>query len=633
MKKEDLFSEIEERLPKDASISDTVFEGANVVLYTTNKQFFKEGDDTIKGIVNHLKKRVRLRADESLLLDPEKTEEYIKKLISKEAKLSNIWFEIKRSIVIIEAEKPGLAIGKAGENIQKIREDTLWTPKVRRSPSVKSDIVETIRKSLYQESDYRRKFLNKLGERIYSGWERDKKYWIRMSCLGSGREVGRSAFLLQTPESKLLLDCGVNIASKDEPYPYLEAPEVDLKSLDGVMITHAHLDHCGFLPYLFKYGYRGPVYLTEPTRDIMTLLQLDYIDINQREGKKAIYSIKDIKEMIKHTVSMDYGVVTDISPDFRMTLYNAGHVLGSAMAHLNIGNGFHNFLYTGDMKYEKTKLLPKAASSFQRLETLMIESTYGGRKDMQPSREECENVLFQIIQNTTTRGGKVLIPVLGVGRSQEIIMILDEMIRQKKIVDIPIYIDGVVWDITAIHTAYIEHMNEDVKSLVFNKDYNPFTTEFLKRVGSQKERMKIIEEGGPCIILATSGMLVGGPSVEYLKHLASNKKNSLVFVSYQGEGSLGRVIQRGAREVPIEAINGKNEILKIDLETYTIEGFSGHADRNELMDFISKLNPRPRRVIFVHGESSKCLDMASSTHKNFRIETSAPRGLDVLRIR
>jgi KH/beta-lactamase-domain protein len=633
MKKEELFSEIEKKLPKNAMISDTVFEGANVVLYTKNRDFFRTGDDIIKDIVNHLKKRVKLRADESLLLAPEKTEEFIKKLIPPEAELTNIWFETKRSIVVVEAERPGLAIGRSGENISKIKDDTFWTPRVRRAPAVKSDIVDTIRMALYQESDYRRKFLNKLGERIYSEWERDNKYWIRMSCLGSCREVGRSCFLLQTPESKLLIDCGVNVASKDEPYPYLEAPEVNLKSLDGVVITHAHLDHSGFLPYLFKYGFKGPVYLTEPTRDIMTLLNVDYIDISQREGKKTIYTIKDIKEMIKHTVTMDYNVVTDISPDLRMTLLNAGHVLGSAMVHLNIGNGFHNLLYTGDMKYDKTKLLPRATTSFQRLETLFIESTYGGRKDVQPSREECEDFLLEIIRKTGERGGKVLIPVLGVGRSQEIIMILDEMMRKKKLVDVPIYIDGIVWDITAINTAYIDYMNDDVKGLLFNDNYNPFTAGHLKRVGSQKERMKVIEEGGPCVILATSGMLVGGPSVEYLRHLASDSRNSLVFVSYQGEGSLGRTIQKGVSEVPLEANNGKNELLKINMETYTIEGFSGHSDRKQLMAFISRLNPRPRRIVFVHGESSKCLDMASSIHKNFRIETSAPRNLDVLRIR
>ncbi len=632
MRKEELFKEIESRLPSNAEIGDYAFEGANIVLYTENKDFFLKGDDVIRKIVDAIKKRVKLRADESLLLDPEKTEEFIRNLIPKEAELTNIWFDLKRSLVIIEAKKPGLAIGRGGENIQRIKRATFWTPKVRRSPAVKSDIINAIRHMLYKNSDYRRKFMHKVGERIYSDWTRDERYYVRASFLGAAREVGRSALLLQTPESRVLIDCGINVASKEEPYPRLDVPEMDIKHLDAVIITHSHLDHSGFVPFLFKYGYRGPVYLTEPTRDIMTLLLIDYVDICQREGKKLIYSVKDIEEMVKHTLPLEYEVVTDITPDIRLTLHNAGHILGSSMVHLNVGDGYHNILYTGDLKYGDTKLLQRAETEFQRVETLIIESTYGGKKDIQPNREECERFLLQIIKETTERGGKVLIPVLGVGRSQEIIMILDEMIRKGEL-DLPIYLDGIVWDVTAIHTAYLDYMNERTKSLVFERGYNPFLSPHLRRVGSQKERMKVIEEEGPCVILATSGMLVGGPSVEYLRHLADNPKNSLIFVSYQGEGSLGRTIQRGAREVPLETFEGKSILLKINLEVYSIEGFSGHSDRRQLMKFVEDLTPRPRRVIIVHGENSKCLDLASSIHKAFRVETSAPRNLDALRLR
>ena len=144
--------------------------------------------------------------------------------------------------------------------------------------------------------------------------------------------------------------------------------------------------------------------------------------------------------------------------------------------------------------------------------------------------------------------------------------------------------------------------------------------------------MQIIEETGPCVILATSGMLQGGPSVEYLKHLADNKKNSMIFVNYQGEGSLGRRIQRGEKEYTVS--NGKNSgIVQIKLEVHTVEGFSGHSDRTQLMNFVGKCEPRPKKIIVNHGESSKCLDLASSLHKNFRLETTAPRNLESVRIK
>ena len=197
---------------------------------------------------------------------------------------------------------------------------------------------------------------------------------------------------------------------------------------------------------------------------------------------------------------------------------------------------------------------------------------------------------------------------------------------------IPVFIDGLVWDVTAIHTAYPEFLNNSIKKLIFHKDQNPFLSDIFKRVGSQEERMQIIEETGPCVVLATSGMLQGGPSVEYLRHLADNKKNSMVFVNYQGEGSLGRRIQRGEKEYTIN--NGsKSEVVQIKLEVHTVEGFSGHSSRTQLLNFVAKCEPRPKKIIINHGESSRCLDLASALHKNFRLETIAPRNLECVRIK
>jgi len=287
----------------------------------------------------------------------------------------------------------------------------------------------------------------------------------------------------------------------------------------------------------------------------------------------------------------------------------------------------HNLLYTGDFKELRTRLLEPAAMKFPRLESMIIESTYGGRDNVLPSRKECEDKLMERIKKTVERKGKVLIPVLGVGRSQEIMVILESMLREGKLKDIPIYIDGMVWDITAIHTTYPDFLNTKIRKNIFHHDQNPFLSKVFKRVGSHKERMDVIE-GGPCIVLATSGMLVGGSSVEYLKNFADNKKNSLVFVCYQGSGSLGNKIQRGDKEVKID-----NETVNMEMEVETLDGFTGHAGRNELMKFVQKVEPRPRKVIVNHGESSRCLDLASSIHKANRIETNAPKNLESLRVR
>ena len=628
-----LIEKIKSILPSDAMITDYAFEGANIVLYTKNKFFLFNHRSAISKVVDTIKKRVEVRPDTAMLRDPEETKNAINEIVSEEAKISDVWFDEKRSIVLIEAEKPGLVIGKGGETLEKIRNETIWIPKVRRAPIISSNIINTIRRTHFQNSEERRKFLNDLGKNIYSGWERNDKYWVRLSCLGGFREVGRSCMVVQTPETNAMLDCGVNVANERKAFPHLEVPEFNIKNLDLVIISHAHLDHSGFLPFLFKYGYRGPVYTTEPTRDIMTLLHLDYIDIAQKEGKQLIYDSRDIKEMVKRTVTIDYNTVTDVAPDIRLTFHNAGHIVGSAMTHLNIGEGYHNLLYTGDYKLIDSKLLDGAQTKFTRLETVISESTYGGKDDILKSREWAEDYMVDVIKKTLNRGGKILFPVLGVGRAQEVTLVIEELIRTGKVPKVPVFIDGMVWDITAITTTYPEFLSKGVRNLIFQQDHNPFKSEVFSRVGSQKERMKVIEETGPCIILATSGMLVGGPSLEYFRHLADNPKNTIMFVAYQGEGSHGKEVQNGAEQITIEDSKGKHEVIRINMERHTIKALSGHLDRNELNNFMHRLTPKPKKIIFNHGENSKCLSLASHFHKNLRVETIVPKPMEVVLLR
>ncbi|MBT3464911.1 beta-CASP ribonuclease aCPSF1 [archaeon] len=623
--------EILEDIPAN-KISDAVFEGANIVLYTKEKEFFFDNKGLIKGAVNKVKKRVELRPDPSLCLDMEETESIIKKLVPKEAKIDNIIFDPQRSIVIIEAEKPGVGIGKNGEVLKNIKEKTLWVPQIQRTPAIRSQIIENIRAVLYQNSDYRRKFLHKVGKRIYNGWTRSKKeVWIRIAFLGAGRQVGRSCFLLQTNESRIILDCGIDVASMNHMYPHFEAPEFKIEDIDAVIVSHSHLDHSALIPLLFKFGYKGPVYCTAPTRDVMSLLALDLIKIARNDGNDPIYSSEEIKEMVKHTIPLNFEEVTDITPDVRMTLYNSGHILGSAMVHLHVGNGLHNFLYTADMKYGKSVLLNPAHTKFPRLESMMMEATYGGRDNILPSKQEVREYFLTVLKDTIKRKGKVLIPVLGSGRAQDIMVLLEEFVRNKEIEPFDVYIDGMVWDITAIHTAYPEFLNTAIRKQIFHKDNNPFLNPIFKRVGSGKERKQVIEDKGSCVILATSGMMVGGPSVQYFKELAGNENNSLVFSCYQGEGSLGKRIQRGEKEIIFKTGN-KNNVVEVKMDVHKLE-ISDHSDRKELVSFVSRCQPKPKRIFMNHGEASRCLDLASSLHKMFRLETVSPKNLEIIRLK
>jgi len=628
----DILKIVEQELPKGV-VKTMLFEGANIVVYTDDVSFFKEGDTEIRAVVNKIKKRVELRADENILMSKEKAEKEIRTLIPNDAELIQIIFDVQRSIVIIESKRPGIVIGKAGGILKDIKNITHWSPQVQRSSSIKSKITENIRSVLYLNNNQRKKFLNEIGKKIYKEWDPSKiDEWVRLTVLGGGRQVGRSCFLLQTPQSRILIDCGIDVSSQGvDRFPHLDIPEFNIHTIDAVVLSHAHLDHSGLLPYLFKMGYEGPVYMTPPTRDISALLALDFIGVAYKQAATPLFSSLDVSEMVKHSICLDYNEVTDITPDIRITLYNAGHTLGSSVIHFNIGNGLHNFVYSGDQKFGKTRLLDPANNYFPRVETLMIESTYGAKENISPPRKEVEEDLIGFINKVISRGGKLLIPELGLGRSQETMLILEDAMNTGRIPKVPIYVDGMIWDINAIHTAYPDFLSRGTKTEIF-QDRNPFMSEIFKQVGSAQER-KLVLEGGPCIALATSGMLVGGASLEYLREFADNEKNGIAFVCYQPSGGLGRQLQEGSISEAKFEVNGKQETIQIKLEVRTIDGFSGHSYRNELMAFISNLNPKPKRVIINHGEISKSLDLGSSIYKTYKIETLIPKNLETIRLR
>lgn len=624
----DILKSIKEELPR--VVSDASFEGANIVLYTEDKDFFRNGETQVKAVVEKVRKRIELRAEKSILVSAEETEKTIRALVPEEAELVNIIFDTQRSIVVIEAKKPGMVIGKQGSLLQDIRKTTFWTPVVQRNSAITSKITDKIRSVLYANNSYRRKFLNDIGKKIYTDWSSEKMdMWIRLTYLGSGRQVGRSCLLLHTPKSKILLDCGINPAFSEgqERFPYLDVCEIgDLNSIDAIVLSHAHIDHCGLIPYLYKMGYRGPIYLTAPTRDIAALLTLDFVGVAYKQAAAPLYRAEDITEMVRHSICLEYGEVHDITPDIRITFYNAGHVLGSAQVHVNIGNGLHNFVYGADTKYAKTRLLDPAVNHFPRVETLTIESTYGSKDDVLPPRQEMEDYFIDLVRKTIERGGKILLPELGLGHSQETILRVEEAVRIGLLPKVPIFIDGMVWDITAIHTAYPDYLSASVRNQIY-QDNNPFTSDLIKRIGSPTERREALE-GGPCIFIATSGMLVGGASVEYFKNLANNEKNLIVFGCYQAIGSLGRQVQEGTPEVHVD-----NERVQVKMQVETIKGFSAHSGRNELLQYISRMMPKPKKIIINHGEVSKSLDLASTLYKLNRIETIVPRNLETIRLK
>jgi KH/beta-lactamase-domain protein len=628
------FSEIRqailEKIPAQVGITRIEFEGPRLAIYCQKPEFLQENSHIVGEIAGIIKKRIVIRSDPSVRMDEMQAEDIIKEILVN-AGLVQAYFDPALGEVVLEVEKPGVAIGKSGANVVEIVKKTHWSPNFKRSPPIPSMTIRQIRGFLYSKSKDRERVLRETGESIFRPIYQQSGD-VRITFMGSARQVGRSAILVKTRESEILMDCGINPGSRNPigTYPRLDIEEFDLSRLDAVVISHAHLDHCGFLPYLYKYGYNGPVYCSEPTSSVMTLLQSDYIDVTRKEGKAPPYSAEDISEAILHTIPLGYREVTDISPDVRLTLHNAGHILGSSISHLHIGKGLHNVVYTGDFKYGPTALLQPASSYFPRVETLIMESTYGGPDNFTPSREETES-RFVDICNNILKGGKVLIPVPAVGRAQEILMVINKHMNEGDLLQVPVYIEGMISEATGIHTAYPDYLSHEVRDQILKEGANPFESDYFTVVKQHDMRDEIVE-GGPCIVMATAGMMEGGPVLEYFKRLAPDENNGIVFVSYQVAGTMGRRGQSGMGSAQMYGNDGKMEIINIAMSTHVVQGFSGHSDRRQLMNYVRRLKPSPRRVYVVHGEESKTENLARSISKLRGVRGYSPRLLDTVRL-
>jgi uncharacterized protein len=653
-----------ESLPSEAQITNVRFEGPNIAIYTKNPKFsLTELTYHLSSLSRSLKKRFIVRTDPSIRLPEDKTREEISKLLPKDIIVSAVFCDEATGEVVLEVNKPEVI---DAEMVIRIAQSTGWISHTRLSPHIPSTSISTIHSTLKASARERNNFLQELGKRIFrhpllvrqtnlNNYSSEGNYSNQKSsvvekgdggsefrhftreevilfCLGGVKQVGRSCFVVMTNESKIMLDCGINPAEPEplSAFPRLDCFNFSFDELDAVVISHAHIDHQGFLPTLFKYGFNGPVYCTEPTLPLMTLLQMDSVKIAKSNGTYLPFEIRDVHEVIKHCITIPYGKPTDISPDITITLNNAGHIMGSATVHLNI-SGLHNILYSGDYKYAKTQLLDGTLSIYPRVETLITESTYGNSTDVMPEQSVVYRTFTDNINRTLTGGGKVLIPVPAVGRAQEIMLVLDKEMREGRLMESPIYIEGMISEASAVHMSYAHYLGYDVRKSV-SQGINPFQSEYFTVVNGPANRADVLSEEAPSIIMATSGMLEGGPSVEYFKEIAPSDRNRIIFVSYQINGTLGRRVLDGTmNEVSMLDKNGKLKVIPVRCETKRIDGFSGHSDFNQIMNFVSRV--KPKRVLVNHGERSKSESIASAVHYRYRIRSSVPDNREIVRLR
>ena len=651
-------------IPSDSQITLVRFEGPNIALYTKNPKFaLTELTYYLSSLSKTLKKRFIIRTDPSVRLPEDQTRQTVVKLLPNDVLVSAVFCDDATGEVILEVSKPETI---DPNTIVQIAQSTGWIAHTRRSPHIPSTSINTIHSTLKSSAKERTDFLQKLGKRIFRGslvvgnvsgngnghaaqqqqqqamateraasrpqsWSTNKEE-VMLFCLGGVKQVGRSCFIVVTPESKVMLDCGINPGEMSglDAYPRLDWFNFDLDDLDAVVISHAHIDHQGFLPALFKYGYKGPVYCTEPTLPLMTLLQMDSVKIANSNGAYLPYEARDVNEVIKHCITLPYGKPTDISPDITITLNNAGHIMGSATVHLNI-SGAHNILYSGDYKYAKTQLLDSAVSVYPRVETLITESTYGNSTDVMPDQQFVYRSFSESINKTLTEGGKVLIPVPAVGRAQEIMLVMAKEMKEGRLVESPIYIEGMISEASAIHMSYAHYLGSEVRKSVL-QGINPFQSEYFTVISGYGKRDDVVNDENPAIVMATSGMLEGGPSVEYFKELAPNPKNKIMFVSYQINGTLGRRVLDGTMSgVSMMDKSGKVKVVPVRCQTQKIDGFSGHSDFNQILSFVARV--KPKRVLVNHGERTKSENTASAIYSRLKIRSGVPDNREIVRLR
>ena len=406
---------------------------------------------------------------------------------------------------------------------------------------------------------------------------------MKLSCLGACREIGRSSFLLEDDaRQSILLDCGIK--QRKQNLPPLEPP---LKPT-AVILSHSHLDHCGGLPIPFKHG-NPSLFCTPPSAEIAEVLLEDTLKIARQENIPASYSKADMKKALTAVSVIPFEKETKLEGGTSFEFFDAGHITGSSQVLLRCkknGKRF-NFLYSGDFNTRQTQLQESALPPAEKIDCLLVESTYAGREH--PSRQRVEKEFAQAVQDAVDDGGTVLVPCFAVERTAEILMVLN-----RASLSAPVYLDGLGQRICGIMRGHPDYVR--------NYDAMLASFERARFVEDRPTRRKIAEE--PCVIIATAGMLEGGPALDYLQKINEGKRSNAVFLTgYQVKGTNGN---RLATEGKIKTKKGTIAI-NIALKQFD---FSAHAAHADLVEYVKETNPG--KVFCVHGDQDACQTLAQA---------------------
>ncbi len=461
---------------------------------------------------------------------------------------------------------------------------------------------------------------------------------MKIKFLGAARTVTGSCYVIETDQARFAIDCGMHQGSDQIERRNLDTNLYDPSRIDFFIITHAHIDHSGLLPRMTQQGFRGPIYATEPTADLLKILLLDSAHIQEveaagknkrllRTGLKAeavpLYTTQDAEAVAPFLKNMKYGETFTPAPGISVRFQDAGHILGAAMAEVFIEeNGSTvKLVFSGDIG-RPNQLLMKDPCSMQQADFLFMESTYGNRNHK--GEQESLDELAEAIRYSYRNGEKVIIPAFAVERTQEILYSLHLLWRDGKLPkDMPVYLDSpLAIKATEIFRHYASYLDGETQGLIKNGE-DPLNLPNLKLSTTTAESIQINETREPAIVISASGMANAGRIKHHLRHNLWRPGASIVFVGFQAEGTPGRRIVDGAKKIRIN-----NEDIAVAAKVYTINGFSAHAGQDQLLDWLTGFQTKGMQVFLVHGELSAQEHLAALIREKFGLSVTIPEYLE-----
>lgn len=444
---------------------------------------------------------------------------------------------------------------------------------------------------------------------------------MKITFHGAARSVTGSRHLIQAGGGRLLLDCGLFQGRREESDRRNRDLGFDPKGLDAVLLSHAHIDHSGALPTLARQGFSGKVHLTRATADLAQVMledsariqESDCEYINRKEGRRgrrcrrAYYDEDDVRTIAKRFVGARYDEAIAVRPRVKAFFHDAGHILGSAAIRLVLSSrgSTSTVLFTGDLGRPRMPIL-RDPEPPPPCDTLIIESTYGDRLHEEAGASMKEKAR-EMIAHAVRHRSKIIVPAFAVGRTQDLVMRIKELVKEGAIEPVPIYIDSpLASKATEIFRRHPEVYDEETYR-TFTSEGDLFAARYIRYVGSVEESRRLNAMPGPCVIIAASGMCEGGRVVHHLKHAIQDPANIIAIVGFQAEHTLGRKLVEGWDAVPIHGV-----MVPRRAQVVRFNGLSAHADRNDLLAYVRAIRPAPERVFVVHGEERQSLSLAEA---------------------